>query len=792
MLAERHAVLAEVEQPNKDVSTPFDLEHVVLGVREGVSPSALPPVRIFLGTETAQHRAERIFVWSIEKLRDPSRVYEITFMKELPGFDPRRWLTGFTNYRFAIPELAGCTGRAIYNDVDQIYLTDPAKLFDLPMGEHGFMSISDRDTSVMLIDCARMATVWPLAAVQGERRKQLEERARQISNLWGPIDPGWNARDDEYRAGQSHLIHFTVLQTQPWRPLPYRFVYQANPVAPVWDTLEQEADAAGFHSFNAQQPSKKFAALKTQARSGELAGSTFRQTPDADAWRGLSAILERPDITDLIHYTLADVTPGVEAPSHNPLTASPDTGPPVASGVLCSQLLEYLPDEDVPWTLDEMFQASGRFFFLVVDDQGKGTLRRTRHRAWWLTQLEGAARRRPDVHWRMALRTSGRTPWVHLGGGHCLNQPPKVWILDDDKVGHTIQSRALAEALGWPVEVKQLRFNRWQRLSNKLLGASLHHLDRENSAALAPPWPDLVISVGGRSAPVARWIGEQSVGSTRLVHMGRKGGEVADDFDLTLACAHFRQFAHPRRLQTIAPLNPLDDATLEAAAERWSGLFGDAPHPRIALIVGGSSALHRLDGSTARTLGQEVAAFAKSLDAPVFAITSPRTGSAATDALAGGLGPENSVHRWRSDEQDNPYRGYLALADIIIVTGESESMLSEAVATAKPMLIYPLPEVQPRLRARVAEAVMRRSQKPRINKRGTIRPQRGLQYLCARLIDRGWVRPRRDLTMLHQALVEAGAAQMFGDKIRPGEWPGLREAATAAVRVRRIMGLADG
>ncbi len=33
---------------------------------------------------------------------------------------------------------------------------------------------------------------------------------------------------------------------------------------------------------------------------------------------------------------------------------------------------------------------------------------------------------------------------------------------------------------------------------------------------------------------------------------------------------------------------------------------------------------------------------------------------------------------------DNPYTGYLALADIIVVTGESESMLSEAAATGKP------------------------------------------------------------------------------------------------------------
>ncbi|HET9063035.1 MAG TPA: hypothetical protein VFO62_07080, partial [Candidatus Binatia bacterium] len=103
-------------------------ECIRLDVRAGMTPSDKPSVRIYLGTQPAQYRAERAFIWSIEKFRDPSRVYEIYVMRELAGFDRRRWTTGFTNYRFAIPEFAGRKGRAIWNDVDQIYLADPAGL----------------------------------------------------------------------------------------------------------------------------------------------------------------------------------------------------------------------------------------------------------------------------------------------------------------------------------------------------------------------------------------------------------------------------------------------------------------------------------------------------------------------------------------------------------------------------------------------------------------------------------------------------------------------------------------
>ena len=63
----------------------------------GLSPSDKAPVRIFLGTEDAQHRAERVFVYSVERVRDRSRCYEIYLMRNLGGFDRSRWRTGFTS-----------------------------------------------------------------------------------------------------------------------------------------------------------------------------------------------------------------------------------------------------------------------------------------------------------------------------------------------------------------------------------------------------------------------------------------------------------------------------------------------------------------------------------------------------------------------------------------------------------------------------------------------------------------------------------------------------------------------
>ena len=216
--------------PSREPETRTYPERVILPVAKGVVPTGNPPVRIFLGTEPAQHRAERVFVWSVRQARDPARQYEIYLMKDLAGFGRSRWTTGFTNYRFAIPHFAQGSGRAIYNDVDQVYLVDPAELFDLDMGDHGFLAISDTESSVMLIDCARMAQIWSLEDACRLSKKRLLTRAVAVPGLRGPLSPDWNARDAEYEAGRSKLLHYTTLHTQPWRPFPDQFAYQEHPM----------------------------------------------------------------------------------------------------------------------------------------------------------------------------------------------------------------------------------------------------------------------------------------------------------------------------------------------------------------------------------------------------------------------------------------------------------------------------------------------------------------------------------------------------------------------------------
>jgi hypothetical protein len=382
-------------------------EKIVLEVPAGVVPSGKPPVRIYVGTEAAQFRAERVFVWSIMRQRDPSRIYEIHLMKDLEGFNRHRWKTGFTCYRYAIPTLAGGTGRAIYNDVDQIYVADPAELFDLEMNGKGMLGINEDETSVMLLDCEKMIRIWHLAeARKGEKHKPFRA-AVHGAQLWGPLPGVWNARDGEYVEGQSKVLHFTTLQTQPWHPFPLDLRYRPHHLSELWHDLDREADRAGFTVFTRPRPSQQF--HSTAIHQSSIAGGLpSRRSVD----ERLAALIRAHGTQTLFSYR-----PGSEQ-----MTEQHD-------GIVCTDLA-LVPADDIPWILDEVFTHARHFVYAEVrcyatnETKENGSAPLTLEpEYWWREQFAAASRRHPGIDWLLVTATSRRRRTEHAGLRNAGNPP---------------------------------------------------------------------------------------------------------------------------------------------------------------------------------------------------------------------------------------------------------------------------------------------------------------------------------------------------------------------------------
>jgi len=81
----------------------------------------------------------------------------------------------------------------------------------------------------------------------------------------------------------------------------------------------------------------------------------------------------------------------------------------------------------------------------------------------------------------------------------------KVWLVLSNRLGDNNQLFALARELGFPFEVKDLRFNQLRKFP-LFHGSGLSIVASASRPLIQPPWPDLLISAGYPAVPVARYI----------------------------------------------------------------------------------------------------------------------------------------------------------------------------------------------------------------------------------------------------------------------------------------------
>jgi hypothetical protein len=403
----------------------------------GAVPSDCAPVRIYLGTEPGQYRATRVFVWSVMQVRDPARAYEIHLMSDLAGIDRTGWKTGFTNYRYAIPHLAGNAGRAIYNDVDQIYLSDPARLFDMEMDGRGVLAISEAENSVMLIDCAAMGPLWRLDDVQAGRTHAHFKGIVSAGRLFGRMPGSWNARDGEYPVEATDCLHYTTLHTQPWQPFPDQLRYRPSPLADVWHGLEASADRAGFLLFTADSPTREYAELLGQYRAMHDDAERYGGRRLARHAGGIAALIAETGAKTMLDYGAGKglgYAAAADGDDNSAWRAYPgwagvrvrlyDPGyAPIAQlrqgarfdGVISTDVVEHLAPWDVPWVLDRIFGLAERFVYVAaacyparaVLPDGRNAHATQQPPHWWRMQMEMTARRHPRLRWQLVCEEKG-------------------------------------------------------------------------------------------------------------------------------------------------------------------------------------------------------------------------------------------------------------------------------------------------------------------------------------------------------------------------------------------------
>ena len=332
---------------------------------------------------------------------------------------------------------AGNMGRAIYNDVDQVYLRDPAELFDRDMKDKGVLAISIEEHSVMLIDCEKMANLWTLADVAEGKKHDQFKGAVNAAGLFGVMPGAWNSRDGEHPVADINCLHYITLHTQPWKPFPDHFRYREGPLYNLWHDLEKSADETGYLVFTKKRPSDEFGRLIAQYQqmhntpetfAGYQIKKHFKTVADLAGATGASEILDYGSGKAINYETIpgepedsplrqSRALPGLQVrcydPGHAPFSS---IGSGTYGGVISTDVVEHLSPADVAWVIDEMFSLSSRFVMIVAacypavktlpDGRNAHTTQQKYH--WWHVQMALASRRYPSVRWTLIAEKKGK------------------------------------------------------------------------------------------------------------------------------------------------------------------------------------------------------------------------------------------------------------------------------------------------------------------------------------------------------------------------------------------------
>jgi uncharacterized protein len=259
------------------------------------------------------------------------------------------------------------------------------------------------------------------------------------------------------------------------------------------------------------------------------------------------------------------------------------------------------------------------------------------------------------------------------------------WSLTEGVAGAETQCIGLAEAMELSFEIKTIPRPLFPL---DYLPVTMWPITQGLKDILAPPWPDILISSGRGSVAPALAIRRATAGQTFMVHI-QKPYAHPSLFDLVIVPQH-DSLRGDNVLVTRTSLHRVTQKVLFEAAQVFGARLSHLPRPIIAVLVGGSSKYQNCSLQTMHRLADQLIAALGKSHGSLAVTTSRRTGKENAIILRKRL--RTVPHFMWDGCGENPYLGFLALADAIVVTSDSVSMTSEACATGKPVHVFDMGE----------------------------------------------------------------------------------------------------
>ncbi len=262
-------------------------------------------------------------------------------------------------------------------------------------------------------------------------------------------------------------------------------------------------------------------------------------------------------------------------------------------------------------------------------------------------------------------------------------------IICGNLAGLRNQALGLVEAAALRPDMRTVEWRGLARHFTPLGMVSPRHFVARN--VVAPPLPRVVVACGGQGSRVAAKLRSPAVRAVAVQDPRMN----LQNFDLVFAARH-DGISGKNVFVTRTALHRVTPERLTSYAAVWAPALAHLPRPLVAVLLGGNNGRYRFGAAEARDLAGKLAAVMRE-GAGVAITASRRTSPQAVAVLRELLGP---LGAWIwTGGTSNPYFGLLGLADAVVVTADSVSMVSEAVATPLPVYLFRLPGKSSRIGA---------------------------------------------------------------------------------------------
>jgi mitochondrial fission protein ELM1 len=270
-----------------------------------------------------------------------------------------------------------------------------------------------------------------------------------------------------------------------------------------------------------------------------------------------------------------------------------------------------------------------------------------------------------------------------------------VWIISEGSPGHISQSEGLVAALARRIDLESTiietrpklngfartlcRFwmgRRGRALSGKFLS---RWLDCEIPAAA--PRPDLIVASGGKAVFAARSIAVKF--SAPLVFIGERKRYPSEWFHTVFTPSAVDTGVSDVSIELIP--TRVTHERVEQAAAAWT----ERPDGRLwAMVIGGASVSHRYSMQDWDALASSMNALANREGIRWLVTTSPRTGAEVEARLREKLTAGSVAEAvWWAEKPERKMAAFLGTAERVIVTQDSITMITEAVASGRPVAV---------------------------------------------------------------------------------------------------------